>query len=91
MDLMTWTIFFYIGKHSPPDDIGSNYYPMLGCYSSRDMAVIDQHLQWIRSTGAGTIAVSWLPRSLADSQGRSWDDLIPFLLDAAAKYDLKVD
>lgn len=50
----------------------------------------DQHLQWIRSTGAGTIAVSWYPRAIADSQGRSWEDLIPSLLDAAAKYDLKV-
>lgn len=39
--------------HSPPDDIGSNYYPQLGPYSSRDEHVIDEHMQQIVSTGAG--------------------------------------
>lgn len=52
--------------------------------------MIDQHFQWMRTTGAGTVAVSWYPKDWADSQGKSWDDLMPTLLDAAAKYDLKV-
>lgn len=27
------------GRHQPPDDIGANYYPSLGCYSSLDPKV----------------------------------------------------
>lgn len=27
------------GKHKPPEDIGSNYYPSIGCYSSLDSEV----------------------------------------------------
>ena len=39
--------------HVPPDDIGSNFYPQLGAYSSRDPHVIEQHMRQIRSSGAG--------------------------------------
>ena len=41
--------------HSPPDDIGSSFYPQLGPYSSRDVRVIDQHMQQIASSGAGDV------------------------------------
>ncbi|KAK7503095.1 hypothetical protein BaRGS_00005721 [Batillaria attramentaria] len=40
--------------HVPPDDIGSNFYPQLGPYSSADPATVNTHMAWIRSTGAGT-------------------------------------
>src|SRR5512138_910226 len=29
--------------HTPPADIGSDYFPVLGPYSSNDPAVLDQH------------------------------------------------
>lgn len=41
------------GYHEPPDDIGSNFYPALGCYSSRDPNVIDAHMHQIRDAGIG--------------------------------------
>ena len=41
------------GRHTPPDDIGSNYYPALGAYSSRDPKVIDDHMQQMRTAGIG--------------------------------------
>ena len=41
------------GSHVPPDDIGANYFPKLGSYSSKDPKVIDQHMQWIQQSGAG--------------------------------------
>lgn len=78
------------GKHVPPGDIGSNFYPKLGCYSSRDESVINQHMAWIRSTNVGTVVVSWYPPGQADSQGRSWEQLTPILLDTAEKYQLKI-
>ena len=32
------------GQHKPPYDIGSNYYPSLGAYSSSDPDVVDRHM-----------------------------------------------
>lgn len=41
------------GRHSPPDDIGSNFYPVLGVYSSRDPSVIEAHMQQLRTAAIG--------------------------------------
>lgn len=43
------------GQHTPPDDIGANYYPKLGAYSSADPVVIDAHMKQIRAAGPGTV------------------------------------
>jgi len=40
-------------RHEPPDDIGSNFYPLLGAYSSRSPTTIDKHMRMIRMSGAG--------------------------------------
>lgn len=42
------------GKHVPPDDIGSSFYPELGPYSSRDPEVIESHMEQISTALAGT-------------------------------------
>ncbi|KAF6016787.1 MANEA [Bugula neritina] len=78
------------GRHTPPDDIGANFYPELGAYSSKDPQVIDRHMFEIRKARIGVIAVSWYPNKQADSEGTPPDRLIPLLLDAAAKYDIKL-
>lgn len=78
------------GRHIPPGDIGSNFYPKLGCYSSRDPTVIKQHMEWIRSTNVGTVVVAWYPPGKADRQGRPWEDLMPVLLDVAHSHQLKI-
>ncbi|CAF0912327.1 unnamed protein product [Adineta ricciae] len=77
-------------SHIPPDDIGSNFYPLLGAYSSRSPEIIDKHMRMIRMSGAGTISISWYPPGMADDAGYSWDDLIPRILDGAEKYKLKL-
>lgn len=41
------------GRHAPPDDIGSNFYPELGSYSSRDPSVIETHMRQISSASIG--------------------------------------
>lgn len=43
------------GKHSPPDDIGSSFYPELGPYSSRDPEVLESHMEQIEAAGAGRV------------------------------------
>ncbi|EFO16844.2 hypothetical protein LOAG_11660 [Loa loa] len=78
------------GFHVPPLDIGSNFYPFLGPYSSRNPAVIEQHMKWMSSAGIDVVIVSWFPPEISDEQGHPWDDLIPTLLDVAAKYRMKL-
>lgn len=44
---------FSTSEHSPPDDIGANFYPKLGPYSSHDSTVYHEHFEQIRKTGIG--------------------------------------
>src|SRR5882757_9875378 len=42
------------GGHTPPDDVGANYYPSLGAYDSGDVnGAVDQQMTWIARSGAG--------------------------------------
>ena len=77
-------------RHTPPEDIGANFYPSLGCYSSSDPLVIKQHMSDIRSSGVGVVALSWYPPGHADEEGRPSDSLVPLLLDIADDYSIKV-
>jgi glycoprotein endo-alpha-1,2-mannosidase len=78
------------GHHIPPDDIGSWFYPKLGPYSSRDPAVIDQHMKWMSSAGIDVAVVSWMPISETPKGDYSWDSIIPLLLNASEKYRMKL-
>lgn len=78
------------GKHSPPDDIGSSFYPELGPYSSRDPSVIAAHMKQIRSASIGVVALSWYPPKMADDNGEPTDDFVSNILDIAHRYKLKV-
>ncbi|XP_023332334.1 glycoprotein endo-alpha-1,2-mannosidase [Eurytemora carolleeae] len=78
------------GDHQPPEDIGANFYPSLGPYSSRNETVIEQHFKWISDANIGVISVSWYPPGLSDENGPKSDELIPTLLRIAQKYNLKV-
>ncbi|MDG6109666.1 hypothetical protein Daura_25885 [Dactylosporangium aurantiacum] len=72
------------GGHTPPTDIGANYYPVRGAYNSGDPAVLEQHMTWIAQAGAGVVVTSWW------GQGSYEDTLVPGILDAAARHGLKV-
>jgi hypothetical protein len=68
----------------PPEDISSDYYPALGAYSSKDPAVVAQHMEWLTQAGIGVIITSWW------GQG-SWEDqVVPLLLQTAESYGIKV-
>ncbi len=68
----------------PPNDIGSDYYPVLGAYSSNDPAVVEQHMKWLRQAGTGVIISSWW------GQGSREDRAVPLLLETAERYGIKV-
>lgn len=78
------------GRHEPPDDIGANFYPALGAYSSRDPSIIEAHMQQLRTAAIGVIAVSWYPAGMKDDNGEPVDDIMPLILEVADKYKVKV-
>jgi hypothetical protein len=70
--------------HTPPADIGSDFYPVLGPYSSNDAEVVDQHMRWLRAAGVGVIIVSWW------GQGDHEERPVPLILKTAEHYNIKV-
>ncbi len=72
------------GSYPGGDDIGANYYPQLGCYSSNDSEIIDLHMKQIRDADIGVVAMSWWGKgSFSDQSLRTY-------LDIAHKYNLKL-
>ena len=45
------------GQHVPPHDVGSNYYPALGPYSSKDPDVIAKHMEMMQNAKIGKYIV----------------------------------
>jgi glycoprotein endo-alpha-1,2-mannosidase len=73
------------GGHTPPDDVGANFYPSLGAYDSGDFAgAVEQHMRWIEQSGAGVLVYSWW------GQGSYEDGLAAGVLEAAARHGIQV-
>jgi glycoprotein endo-alpha-1,2-mannosidase len=72
------------GAYPGGDDIGANFYPQFGNYSSTDPEVISAHMQQIREAGTGVVAISWW------GKGNFTDNSVSTLLDAAHAHGLKV-
>ncbi|WP_460392148.1 glycoside hydrolase family 99 protein [Actinophytocola sediminis] len=73
------------GGHTPPTDIGADFYPTEGPYDSGDyLGVVERHMAWVRQSGAGVIVYSWW------GQGSYEDSLASGVLDAAARHGIKV-
>jgi len=71
-------------RKNPPLDISSDYYPVLGAYSSADRAVVAQHFAWMRQAGIGVVITSWW------GSGSNTDKLVPLLLEMGERYGIKV-
>ncbi|HCT76321.1 MAG TPA: hypothetical protein DGT23_06975 [Micromonosporaceae bacterium] len=73
------------GNHTPPQDIGADYYPVRGAYDSGDYAgVVAQHMAWIAQAGVGVIVYSWW------GQNSYEDARAAGVLNAANQYGIKV-
>jgi len=70
--------------HTGGDDVGANFYPQLGNYSSKDPATISTHVQQIKEAGIGVIALSWW------GIGGFTDQSVSTMLDTAHAHGLKV-
>ena len=66
-------------------DIGANFYPSLGCYSSRDTSTIRQHMEMIAQEGIGVISLSWWGVNSFE------DESVNDILNAAEKQNIKVN
>jgi len=73
------------GGHTPPNDIGSNFYPVLGPYDSDDFAgAVTTHMQQIQQAGIGVIVLSWW------GPGSYEDGLVSGIMNIANQYGIKV-
>ncbi len=68
----------------PPKDLGSNFYPLLGAYSSSDPKTVSQHMKWIAQTDIGVVVMSW------SGQGSWSDERTLLVLDSALEQGLEV-
>ena len=72
------------GSYPGGDDIGANYYPQLGCYSSNNPEIITRHMKQIRKAGIGVVVLSWWGKDSFT------DKSIETYLNIAHKYGLKI-
>ncbi len=82
--LMTYD---HVPQHTYPggDDIGADFYPMDGPYSSHDPAAIRRQMKYLKQAGIGVISVSWLGKDCFEGKG------LPLLMDIAAEHDILVN
>ena len=66
------------------DDIGANFFPQLGAYSSRSREDLAAHMQQLRRAGVGAISVSWWG---IDSPT---DAVLPRVFEQAARYGIQI-
>ena len=71
-------------RRTPPIDIASFAYPVLGAYDSRDAKIIEQHARWIAEMGVGAINISWW------GQGSREDRAVPLIMDVMRAHDIHV-
>ena len=78
-------------RNEPPrafpggDDIGSNFYPSLGCYSVKDPGLLRKHMLQLRQAGVGVLCASWWGRDTFTDQA------LPGLFKAAEEAGLKIN
>lgn len=66
-------------------DIGANFYPELGTYSSSDPDIIDQHMKMFVQARIGVLCLTYWNYKTATEKSR-----ITAIMDAAYKYNIKV-
>ncbi len=73
------------GQHEPPEDIGANFYPEIGLYSSNSIDDSREHMRMIRRADAGVISLSWW------GKGTFTDKAARVVLQAAEEYGIQIN
>lgn len=66
------------------NDIGANFFPELGCYSSNDSSIISKHMELMQKAGIGVFAITWWGKNSYE------DKSISTYLEIANRYGLKL-
>ena len=69
----------------PPDDIGANFYPGHGLYSSMSPDDVDTHMKDHVQAGVGVVSVTWW------GVDHPTNESLPVVFDAAERHGLKVN
>lgn len=72
------------GSFPGGEDLGANYYPELGAYSSNDPKIISKHMALIKEAGIGVLAISWW------GENHFTNKSVKMYLDYAQKFGLKL-
>jgi hypothetical protein len=72
------------GGHTPPDDIGSDFYPQRGAYSSSDPATVESQMGDLAASGIDEAVTSWWGR------GSFEDSVLPGVITAASHHGVSV-
>ncbi len=72
------------GHYPGGEDIGANFYPELGTYSSNDPEIISKHMEMIKEAGIGVLAFSWWGKNASEEQS------LMSYFDIADQYGLKI-
>lgn len=72
-------------RHPRGDDIGADFYPELGCYSSNDPKVLQLHMEQLKQSGVGVLCASWWGKESFTDQA------LPGLFRAAEDAGLKIN
>eukprot|EP00300_Choanocystis_sp_HF-7_P009678 c16569_g1_i2.p1 GENE.c16569_g1_i2~~c16569_g1_i2.p1 ORF type:complete len:463 (+),score=74.66 c16569_g1_i2:33-1421(+) len=76
-------------RHRPElGDVGANFYPQLGPYSSANRTVMNIHMAQMAQAGIGTAISSWFPAGEHEDNGLPLDPLTSGLLDAAQQHNM---
>ncbi len=67
------------------EDIGSNFYPQLGIYSSNNPNDLEKHFQFLKQARVGVICASWW------GKGTYTDQALPRLFALAEKHGLQIN
>lgn len=72
------------GAFSGGNNIGANFFPTLGNYSSNDLKIISKHLELMKAAWIGVLAITWWGQNSFENHS------ISKYLDIAEKYGLKL-
>lgn len=86
------TKFPNIGSTFDPllEDIGANFYPWRGLYSSRSREIIRDHFRELEKYQIYTVVVSWWGIDSADENGIVSNDIMPILFEIAEEMSIKI-
>lgn len=81
-------------QFEPPERLHSQFYPARGPYSVRNGTVLAEQMREMRAAGGTVLILSWWGRpdmpGTSDTQGVNTDDLVPQVLDVAAREGVQV-